>query len=232
MNKHLFYIESEHFEVSFNEQFKALQLKAKQDLHIDQKVSTGVHALGNHHYVLMFPTANMPLSQAPVDSNYLGDITLFTSRPITLPKGFTFYLFEIVEHTNEVILPDDLKVKQVAYKGDVGHDAYLKRSAKVKSDLQFVLKNDETKLFLPRSSASKKGFEVHVNNMYTTIMKSNLDLLTNKEAYSVVQLVKGSVSKFKDKVEFLSKEEFDKMYEKLSKVSERGSKKEGSSDAK
>lgn len=228
--KHLFYVESEYFEVNFNKQFKVLQLTAKQDLRIDQKVSTGIYALGDHHYVLMFPVANTPLSQAPVDSNYLGDITIFTSRPITLPKGFTFYLFEVVEHTNEVVLPDDLKVKPVAYKGDVGHDAYLKHGAKVKSDLQFVLKNDKTKLFLPRSSATKKGFEVHVNNMYTTIMKSDLSLLTNEEAYSVIQLVKGNVSEFKDKVEFLDKEEFNKMYKKLSKVSERGTKKEGSSD--
>ena len=95
-----------------------------------------------------------------------------------------------------------------------------------------MVENDSTKVFFPRSSAAKKGYEVHVNHMYTTIMKSDLSLLTNEEAYSVIQLVKGSVSKFTDKVEFLTDEEFKDMHEKVSKKSERGAKKEGSSDAK
>lgn len=42
----------------------------------------------------------------------------------------------------------------------------------------------------------------------------------------------GSVSKFTDKVEFLTDEEFKDIHEKVSKQSERGANKEGSSDAK
>lgn len=232
MNKHLFYVNTEDFEVTFNEQFKALQLKTNKDLRIESSVNTGVYALGDHNYVFMYPIANTPLIQAPIDEGYTGNITLITSRPITLPKGFTFYLMELKGHNNEVAIPDNMKYKQPAYKGDIGNDTYLKHGSEVKSDIQFMVENDTTKVFFPRSSAAKKGYEVHVNHMYTTIMKSDLSLLTNEEAYSVIQLVKGSVNKFTDKVEFLTDEEFKDMHEKVSKKSERGAKKEGSSDAK
>lgn len=232
MNKHLFYVTTEDFEVTFNEQFKALQLKTNKDLRIETSVKTGVYALGDHNYVFMYPIANTPLIQAPIDAGYTGDITLITSRPITLPKGFTFYLMELKGHTNPVTIPENMKSKEPAYKGDIGRDTYLKRGSEVKSDIQFMVENDSTKVFFPRSSAAKKGYEVHVNHMYTTIMKSDLSLLTNEEAYSVIQLVKGSVNKFTDKVEFLTDEEFKDMHEKVSKKSERGAKKEGSSDAK
>lgn len=232
MNKHLFYVNTENFEVTFNEQFKALQLKTKKDLRIESSINTGVYALGDHNYVFMYPIANTPLIQAPIDAGYTGDVTLITSRPITLPEGFTFYLMELKGHTNPVVLPDEIRCKEPAYKGDIGRDTYLKRGSEVKSDIQFMVENDTTKVFFPRSSAAKKGYEVHVNHMYTTIMKSDLSLLTNKEAFSVIQLVKGTVSKFTDKVEFLSDEEFEAAHEKLTKASERGSKKEGSSDDK
>ena len=232
MNKHLFYTSSKDFDITFNEQFKALQLQTKDDIAIESSVPTGVYALGDHNYVFMFPIANTPLIQAPIDEGYTGNITLITSRPITLPKGFTFYLMELKGHKNEVAIPDNMKYKQPAYKGDIGNDTYLKRGAEVKSDIQFMVENGSDKIFFPRSSAAKKGYEVHVNHMYTTIMKSDLSLLTNEEAYSVIQLVKGSVSKFTDKVEFLTDEEFKDVHAKVSKQSERGSNKEGSSDAK
>lgn len=231
-NKHLFYVNTENFEVTFNEQFKSLQLKTNKDLRIDKSINTGVYTLGDHNYVFMYPVANTPLIQAPIDAGYTGDITLITSRPITLPKGFTFYLMELKGHTNEVVIPENMKYKQPAYKGDIGNDTYLKRGAEVKSDIQFMVENDTTKVFFPRSSAAKKGYEVHVNHMYTTIMKSDLSLLTNEEAYSVIQLVKGSVSKFTDKVEFLTDDEFKSLHKEVSNKSERGAKKEGSSDAK
>lgn len=232
MNKHLFYVNTEDFEVTFNEQFKALQLKTNKDLRIETSVKTGVYALGDHNYVFMYPTANTPLIQAPIDAGYTGDITLITSRPITLPKGFTFYLMELNGHTNPVTIPENMKSKEPAYKGDIGRDTYLKRGSEVKSDIQFMVENDSTKVFFPRSSAAKKGYEVHVNHMYTTVMKSDLSLLTNEEAYSVIQLVKGSVNKFTDKVEFLTEEEFKDIHKEVSSKSERGVKKEGSSDAK
>ena len=93
-----------------------------------------------------------------------------------------------------------------------------------------MLENKNDVIFFPRSSAAKKGYEVHVNNQYTTIRKADLSFITTREAYSVVQLVTAKVSKFTDEVEFLTEEDSSELLENLMKKSERGTNKEGSSD--
>lgn len=230
MSEHLFLVNSEHFDVSFDETFKAMKFAVKEDLRITDRVKSGVIALSKHNYVFLYPTMNLPLISAPIDAGYLGDLTVITSRPVTLPKGFTFYLMELIPSKTEVAIPKDMKLKDPAYKDDIGRDAYLKKNSKVKSDIQFMLENSQNSIFFPRSSAAKKGYEVSVNNNYTTIRKSDLSILTNEEAYAVVQLVKGSVSKFSDKVEFVDDETAKEMLEQLLKKSDRGTGKEGSSD--
>ena len=129
-------------------------------------------------------------------------------------------------------LPKDMKLRDPAYKGDIGRDCYLKKSAKHKKDVQFMLQNTNGHIFFPRSSAAKKGYEVWVNSETTTIRKSDLSLLTNEEAYSVVQMVDANVVKYTEEVEFVSSDEADMLINTLHKKSDRGSKKEGSSDDK
>ena len=123
-----------------------------------------------------------------------------------------------------------MKLHKPAYKGDIGRDAYLKKSAKHKFDVQFMVENSHGHIFFPRSSAAKKGYEVWVNNQTTTIRKSDLSVFSNEQAYSVIQMVDATVSKFTDKVEFVSQEEAELLIKKLHEKSDRGSKKEGSSD--
>lgn len=230
MTKHKFLVASEHFDVTFDEQFKALKFVVKEDTRVESSIKTGVISVSQHNYVFMHPMANSPLISAPVDSGYTGDITVITSRPITLPKGYTFFLMELRKSGDNRSIPKDMKLREPAYKGDIGRDAYLKKSAKHKSDVQFMLENKPGHIFFPRSSAAKKGYEVWVNSETTTIRKSNLELLTNEEAYSVVQMVDANVVKYTEEVEFVSSEEAEILIDALSKKSNRGSNKEGSSD--
>lgn len=230
MTKHKFLVASTLFDVTFDEQFKALKFVAKEDIRVDTSVKTGVISVSEHNYVFMHPIANSPLITAPVDSGYIGDITIISSRPITLPKGYTFFLMELRKSDNNRALPKDMKLRDPAYKGDIGRDCYLKKSAKRKKDVQFMLQNINGHIFFPRSSAAKKGYEVWVNSETTTIRKSDLSLLTNEEAYSVVQMVDANVVKYVEEVEFVTPEDAELMISALSKKSDRGSKKEGSSD--
>ena len=233
MSKHLFAVNSENFDVTYSEEFKALKfiVKVKEGIRVLDRIPTGVISLStDHHYVFIQPANDLPLISAPVDSGYLGDITLITSRPVSLPYGYTFYLMEIVPNKAYPSKPKDMNLKDPAYKGDIGRDAYLKHRSEIKKDVQFMLENKNGVIFFPRSSAAKKGYEVHVNSNYTTIRKSDLSFLTNKEAYAVVQLVTATVSKYTDEVEFLDVDKASKLLNKLMKKSHRGSKKEGSSD--
>lgn len=230
MTKHKFLVASKLFDVTFDEQFKALKFVAKEDVRVDTSVKTGVISVSEHNYVFMHPIANSPLITAPVDSGYTGDITIISSRPITLPKGYTFFLMELRKSDNNRALPKDMKLRDPAYKGDIGRDCYLKKSAKHKKDVQFMLQNTNGHIFFPRSSAAKKGYEVWVNSETTTIRKSDLSLLTNEEAYSVVQMVDANVVKYVEEVEFVTPDDAELMINALSKKSDRGSKKEGSSD--
>lgn len=230
MTKHKFLVASKLFDVTFDEQFKALKFVTKEDVRVDTSVKTGVISVSEHNYVFMHPIANSPLITAPVDSGYTGDITIISSRPITLPKGYTFFLMELRKSDNNRSLPKDMKLREPAYKGDIGRDCYLKKSAKHKKDVQFMLQNTNGHIFFPRSSAAKKGYEVWVNSETTTIRKSDLSLLTNEEAYSVVQMVDANVVKYVEEVEFVTPEDAELMINALSKKSDRGSKKEGSSD--
>ena len=232
MTKHKFLVASKLFDVTFDEQFKALKFVAKEDVRVDTSVKTGVISVSSHNYVFMHPIANSPLITAPVDSGYTGDITIISSRPITLPKGYTFYLMELRKSDSTRSIPKDMKLKDPAYKGDIGRDCYLKKSAKHKKDVQFMLQNTNGHIFFPRSSAAKKGYEVWVNSETTTIRKSDLSLLTNEEAYSVVQMVDANVVKYVEEVEFVTPEDAKLLIHALHKKSNRGSKKEGSSDAK
>lgn len=230
--EHLFIVNSEHFDVSFNEKFKAMQFTVKEDLYMKDKIKTGVISLSHKNYAFMYPINDLPLITAPVDSGYLGDISLITSRPITLPKGFTFYLMELKKSTNEFSIPEDMKLRKPAYKGDIGQDAYSKSTVDDTPDIQIMLENSTGKIFFPRSSAAKKGYEVHVNNQYTTIRKTDLGLITRSEAYSVIQLVRATVSKFSDPVMFIEEPEATELLNNLKSTSERGEKAEGSSDGK
>ena len=230
MPKHKFVVSSELFDVSFDETYKALKFVVKKDLRIENSVKTGVISLSTHNYVFMQPIANSPLISAPVDSGYTGDITLITSRPITLPEGYTFYLMELKPSDDKHSLPKDMKLRKPAYKGDIGRDAYLNKSAKHKFDVQFMFENSHGHIFFPRSSAAKKGYEVWVNNQTTTIRKSDLSVFSNEQAYSVIQMVDATVSKFTDKVEFVTEKEAELLIKKLHEKYDRGSKKEGSSD--
>lgn len=230
MTKHKFVVASEHFDVTFDEHFKALKFVAKENIRIVDKIKTGVISVSPHNYVFMYPLANSPLISAPVDSGYTGDITVITSRPITLPKGYTFFLMELVKSDTDGSIPLDMKLRNPAYKGDIGRDAYLEKSAERKSDVQFMLENKPGHIFFPRSSAAKKGYEVWVNSETTTIRKSDLSLLTNEDAYSVVQMVDANVVKYTEEVEFVSVDEAEILINVLNKKSDRGSKKEGSSD--
>lgn len=232
MTKHKFLVASKHFDVTFDEHFKALKFVVKEDTRIESSIKTGVISVSPHNYVFMHPMANSPLISAPVDSGYTGDITVITSRPITLPKGYTFFLMELLKSDDDGAIPQDMKLREPAYKGDIGRDAYLKKSSKRKSDVQFMLQNDPGHIFFPRSSAAKKGYEVWVNSETTTIRKSDLSLLTNEEAYSVVQMVDANVVKYTEEVEFVSSEEAEMLINALHKKSDRGAKKEGSSDVK
>lgn len=232
MTKHKFVVASEHFDVTFDEQFKALKFVVKEDTRIVNKIKTGVISTSPHNYVFMHPMANSPLISAPVDSGYIGDITVITSRPITLPKGYTFFLMELRKSDNNRSIPKDMKLREPAYKGDIGRDAYLKKSAKRKNDVQFMLENKPGHIFFPRSSAAKKGYEVWVNSETTTIRKSDLSLLSNEEAYAVIQMVDAEVVKYVEEVEFVSVDEAKLLIDALNKKSDRGSNKEGSSDGK
>lgn len=232
MTKHKFLVASKHFDVTFDEHFKALKFVVKEDTRIESSIKTGVISVSPHNYVFMHPIANSPLISAPVDSGYTGDITVITSRPITLPKGYTFFLMELLKSDDNGAIPNDMKLRNPAYKGDIGRDAYIKKSAKRKSDVQFMLQNNPGHIFFPRSSAAKKGYEVWVNSETTTIRKSDLSLLTNEEAYSVVQMVDANVVKYTEEVEFVSSEEAEMLINALHKKSDRGAKKEGSSDVK
>ena len=222
MSKHLFVVNSATFDVSYSEEFKALKftVKVKEGIRILDHIATGVISLStDHHYVFMQPAQDLPLISAPVDSGYLGDITLITSRPVSLTCGYTFYLMELVPTDAEPV-----------YKGDIGRDTYLRGRRPSVKDVQFMLENKNGVIFFPRSSAARKGYEVHVNNQYTTIRKTDLSFITTREAYSVVQLVTAKVSKFTDEVEFLTEENASELLENLMKKSERGTNKEGSSD--
>ena len=230
MTKHKFVVASEHFDVTFDEQFKALKFVVKEETRIVDKIKTGVISVSPNNYVFMHPMANSPLISAPVDSGYTGDITVITSRPITLPKGYTFFLMELRKSDNNRSLPKDMKLREPAYKGDIGRDAYLKKSAKRKNDVQFMLENKPGHIFFPRSSAAKKGYEVWVNSETTTIRKSDLSILSNEDAYAVVQMVDAKVVKYTEEVEFVSFDEAELLISALNKKSERGSNKEGSSD--
>ena len=232
MTKHKFVVASEHFDVTFDEHFKALKFVTKEDTRIVDKIKTGVISVSPHNYVFMHPIANSPLITAPVDSGYTGDITVITSRPITLPKGYTFFLMELRKSDDERSIPKDMKLREPAYKGDIGRDAYLKKSAKRKNDVQFMLENKPGHIFFPRSSAAKKGYEVWVNSETTTIRKSDLSLLSNEEAYSVIQMVDANVVKYTEEVEFVSSSEAEILIDALHKKSDRGSNKEGSSDGR
>ena len=222
MSEHKFIVSSTNFDVSFDEQFKALKFVTKEDTRIENSIQTGVISLSAHNYIFMQPMANSPLISAPVDSGYVG--------PITLPKGYTFFLMELVPSDTKRSLPKDMKLRDPAYKGDIGRDAYLKKSAKRKTDVQFMLENNHGHIFFPRSSAARKGFEVWVNSETTTIRKSDLSLMSNEEAYSVIQMVDATVNKFTEKVHFVSPEEAEELIYQLRKKSNRGANKEGSSD--
>lgn len=230
MTKHKFVVASEHFDVTFDEHFKALKFVTKEDTRIFDRIKTGVIPVSPHNYVFMHPIANSPLITAPVDSGYTGDITVITSRPITLPKGYTFFLMELRKSDDERSIPKDMKLREPAYKGDIGRDAYLKKSAKRKNDVQFMLENKPGHIFFPRSSAAKKGYEVWVNSETTTVRKSDLSLLSNEEAYAVIQMVDANVVKYTEEVEFVSSNEAEILIDALHKKSDRGSNKEGSSD--
>lgn len=230
MSEYKFIVSSTNFDVSFDEQFKAIKFVTKEDTRIENSIQTGVISLSEHNYIFMQPMANSPLISAPIDSGYVGDITLITSRPITLPKGYTFFLMELVPSDTKCSLPKDMKLRYPAYKGDIGRDAYLKKSAKRKTDVQFMLENKHGHIFLPRSSAAHKGYEVWVNSETTTIRKSDLSLMSNEEAYSVIQMVDATVNKFTEKVHFVSPEEAEELIHQLCKKSNRGANKEGSSD--
>lgn len=233
MSKHLFVVNSDTFDVSYSEEFKALKftVKVKEGIRVLDRIATGVISLStDHHYVFMQPAQDLPLISAPVDSGYLGDITLITSRPVSLPYGYTFYLMELVPTDAEPVRPENMGIKEPAYKGDIGRDTYLRGRRPSVKDVQFMLENKNGVIFFPRSSAAKKGYEVHVNNQYTTIRKADLSFITTHEAYSVVQLVTAKVSKFTDEVEFLTEENASELLENLMKKSERGTNKEGSSD--
>ena len=93
-----------------------------------------------------------------------------------------------------------------------------------------MLDNKHGHIFFPRSSAARKGYEVWVNSETTTIRKADLSLMTNEEAYSVVQMVDTTVNKFTEKVHFVSPEEAEELIYQLRKKSNRGANKEGSSD--
>ena len=114
---HLFLVNSEHFDVSFDETFSALKLVVKENLFIKNSVPSGIIALSHRNYVFVQPDPTLPLISAPIDAGYIGDITLITSRPITLPKGYTFYLMELVHSNKERIIPKDMKLRKPAYKG-------------------------------------------------------------------------------------------------------------------
>lgn len=229
---HLFLVGSEHFDVSFDETFSALKFIVKKNLSIKDSVPTGVIALSHRNYVFVQPDPTLSLISAPIDAGYIGDITLITSRPITLPKGYTFYLMELVHSNKKRIIPEDMKLRKPAYKGDIGRDAYLKKSCKNTKDVQFVVENSYGGVFFPRSSAARKGYEVHVTSAKTTIRSSSLNLITKEEAYTVIQHVSAYVSKYKDPVEFVNEKDALVMLNKLRKTSERGDNKEGSSDSK
>ena len=229
---HLFLVNSEHFDVSFDETFSALKFVVRKKLHIKDSVPSGVISLSHHNYVFVQPDSTLPLISAPIDAGYIGDITLITSRPITLPKGYTFYLMELVHSNKERIIPKDMKLRKPAYKGDIGRDAYLKKSAKNPMDVQFVIENNPGTLFFPRSSAARKGYEVHVTSSKTTVRSSKLELISKEDAYSVIQCVNASVLKYTDPVEFVDEKDALFMLNKLRKTSERGDNKEGSSDSK
>lgn len=229
---HLFLVNSEHFDVSFDETFSALKLVVKENLFIKNSVPSGIISLSHRNYIFIQPDPTLPLISAPIDAGYIGDITLITSRPITLPKGYTFYLMELVHSNKERIIPKDMKLRKPAYKGDIGQDAYLKKSAKNSEDVQFVIENNPGTIFFPRSSAARKGYEVHVTSGKTTVRSSKLELITKENAYSVVQCVNANVLKYTDPVEFLDEKDALFMLNKLQKTSERGNNKEGSSDSK
>lgn len=233
MTKHKFVVASEHFDVTFDEHFRALKFVTKENIRIFDRIKTGVISVSPHNYVFMHPIANSPLITAPVDSGYTGDITVITSRPVTLPKGYTFFLMELRKSDDdERSLPKDMELREPAYKGDIGRDAYLDKSAERKNDVQFMLENKSGHIFFPRSSAAKKGYEVWVNSETTTIRKSDLSLLSNEEAYSVIQMVDANVVKYTEEVEFVSSDEAEILIDALHKKSDRGSNKEGSSDGR
>ena len=229
-NSHLFLVKSDYFDVSFDETFSALKFVVTEDVTIQDSIPTGVIALANKHYVFIQPDPTLPLISAPIDSGYIGDITLITSRKITLPKGYTFYLMELVPCDMKFDIPKDIKLRKPAYKGDIGRDAYLKKSYKNTKDVQFVVKNSHGSIFFPRSSAARKGYEVHVTSGKTTIRSSSLKIITKEEAYAVIQHVSAYVSKYQDPVEFADEKTALQLLHNLRKHSDRGSNKEGSSD--
>ena len=121
MTKHKFLVASTLFDVTFDEQFKALKFVAKEDVRVDTSVKTGVISVSEHNYVFMHPIANSPLITAPVDSGYTGDITIISSRPITLPKGYTFFYinfcvvirsFNIIDNRSKFFIN---KTKSISY---------------------------------------------------------------------------------------------------------------------
>lgn len=230
--KHLFLVNSKHFDVTYDETFSALKFVVKEDTFIKDNLPSGVISLSEKNYVFIHPDPTLPFISAPIDSGYLGDITVITSRPIEVPKGYTFYLMELVKSEEKRKIPKDMKLNKPAYKGDIGRDAYLRGTAENKFDLQFVIENNPGNIFFPRSSAAKKGYEVHVTSSKTTIRSSNLNLITKSDAYKIIQWVNGQVLKYTEPVEFVEEKEALKLLARLKSKSERGSKKEGSSDKK
>lgn len=229
-DKHLFLVNSDKFDITYDETWHAIKLKLKEETRIEKSLKTGLICLSEFNYVFIQKDTTLPLISAPIDSGYLGDCTLITSRPITLPKGYEFHMFILEGCDGEKKIPKDMKLRKPAYKGDIGRDAYLKKSGKNTKDVQFILNNSKCNLFFPRSSAAKKGFEVHVTLEHTKVRKADMSLLYKEDAYSVVQHVSGTISKFKEPVEFLDDEQAEFLLKELTKKSHRGSKKEGSSD--
>lgn len=229
--KHLFLANSSTFDISFDDTFGAVRLLLKQETRVEKSIRTGLICLSNYNYVFIQKDPTLPIISAPIDSGYLGDCTLIVSRPITLPKGYTFHMYMLEKVNTSPKLPDDMKIRKPAYKGDIGRDAYLKKSAKNYRDIQFTLQNSKGTLFFPRSSAAKKGYEVSVTIDSTKIRANDLSLIYKEDAYSVVQCVSGMVSKITGEHEFMDKETAENLLDKLKSKSHRGDKKEGSSDS-
>lgn len=228
---HFFLVNSEHFEVTYSEDHKSLKIVSKEDIRIENRIKTGIISLSPKNYAFIQPDTSLPFICAPIDKGYTGDLTLITSRPITIPKGYTFHLLEIVKSDEELKgLPMGMSVRKPAYKGDIGRDCYLTTGANNPTDVQFVVQNHPGQLYFPRSSAAKKGYEVQVSSNVTVIRKSDLSLLTLEEAFSVIQLVKGNISLINGDVKFVDGDLAHKLSEELNKKYDRGSKGEGSSD--